>query len=293
MISFKTFLNEQQQRTYTFEEGLEAIKDHCSWFINESAGKPMFRGIPKKRVIAGKLENINTTKISWTPHPSDRKPKDSDPAFNFIMNSMIDAGFGIENIRRKSFFATGNKAQAIVYGEVMFCLPKGKPKWMWSPDISDAYEESSELYDRLIKASGLPDFTRQIYKSIFEKLCLSYGQSTRTWVNNENGDSERVTLSIAKDAMEHFEDIFAGASPYKILLSGLRDTAKDLYIDTKSLAAAITSGNEIMFYESDGYYLVPEETVAEEASRDGVDVKNSTDARSSQKLYEYLLSKLR
>lgn len=287
MISFKTFLNEQQALTYTFEEGLEVIKDHCSWFINESEGKPMFRGIPKMRIIAGELENINTTKISWTPHPSDRKPKDSEPAFNFIMNSMIDAGFGIENIRRKSFFATGNRKQARVYGQVMFCLPKGKPKWMWSPDISDAYEDSSELYDRLIKASDLPSFTRQKYESIFAELRHTYGHSTRTWVNNENGDSERVTLQAVKDSVDHHEDVFGSASPYKILLSGLRDTAKDLYLDTRNLAEAITAGNEIMFYESDGYYLVPEETVAEEASKDGVD-----DA-STQKVYEYFLSKMR
>lgn len=239
------------------------------------------------RIIAGELENINTTKISWTPHPSDRKPKDSEPAFNFIMNSMIDAGFGIENIRRKSFFATGNRVQARTYGKVMFCLPKGKPKWMWSPDIFDAYEDSSELYDRLIKASDLPSFTRQKYESIFAELRHTYGHSTRTWVNNENGDSERVTLQAVKDSVDHHEDVFGSASPYKILLSGLRDTAKDLYLDTRNLAEAITAGNEIMFYESDGYYLVPEETVAEEASKDGVD-----DA-STQKVYEYFLSKMR
>lgn len=293
MISFKTFLNEQQELTYTFEEGLEVIKDHCSWFINESEGKPMLRGIPKMRVIAGELENINTTKISWTPHPTDRRPKDSEPAFNFIMNSMIDAGFGIENIRRKSFFATGNRAQARTYGKVMFCLPKGKPKWMWSPDISDAYEDSSEIYDRLIKHSELGSLQRRKYETIFSELHHTYGVYTHTWVSNEQGDSERVTLQAVKDTVDHYEDVFGSASPYKILLWGLRDTAKDLYVDTRNLAEAITTGNEIMFYESNGYYLVPEETVAEEANRDGVDVKNSIGVASTQNVYEYFLSKMR
>lgn len=293
VITFKTFLNEQQELTYTFKEGLEVIKDHCGWFINESEGKPMFRGIPKMRIIAGEVNHINTTHISWTPHPVNRRPKDSEPAFNFIINSMIDAAFGVENIRRKSFFATGNKAQARTYGEIMFCIPKGTTKWMWSPDISDAYEDTSKLYEMLIKACHMTGLHSRKFEEIFHELFQQYQFNTRIWVEDQGAGAERITNYVIKGL--GLEDIsaFEDSTPYKVLLDGLEKTAKDLYFDTRNLADAITTGNEIMFYESGGYYLVPEKVVAEEAERDGADVKNSMDVASTQKVYEYLLTKLR
>jgi hypothetical protein len=293
VISFKTFLNENQEQVFDFKEGLSAIRDNCSWFINESEGKPMMRGIRAIRIVDRKVIDVNTTRISWAPHPFDRKPKDSDPALDFMLNSMIDAAFGIENIRRKSFFATGNRAQARTYGKTMFCFPKGKAKWMWSPDISDAFEDTPEMYEMVNKACHMTGVHSRKFEEIFHELFQQYRFNTRMWVKDQSGSAATVTNNVIESVGLDGISAFENAPAYKVLIDGLRSTAEDLYIDTRNLADAITSGNEIMFYESGGYYLVPEETVAEEAERDGADVKNSVDVDSTQKVYEYLLTKLR
>ena len=278
MITFKQFITEQQQ-FFSFEDGLKQIKANCKFFLSESDGVPLYRGMGQQ--VEG---------VSWTPHPKNRPPRDSEPEFNFFVNSMFDAAFGIENIRRISFFATGNMWQAENYGKVMFCFPAGKIRWMWSPDINDLFEDQLKVFRQVIQTAELSNLNPRVLANIFDNLYSRYKSSPHTWVYDLEDDADEVTLRATRTATVDHKIYFGEASPYNIIHAGLIGAAKDLYRDSTALKEAIESGNEIMVYESEGYYLINAETVVNAAIDDGFDVSKSTS--TWRHAYEYLLQKL-
>jgi hypothetical protein len=296
MITFKSFLlNEQQEMTFTFEEGLKAIKENCSWFLNESRGEPMFRGIGKIRVDVNKVQRVNTDTISWTPQPFDRKPKDSSREFNFVFNSMLDAAYEIRDIRKRSFFATGDKSFAQAFGQVMFCFPKGKSKWAWSPHIIDSVEQQADIYETLVKNCSLKKADEEQLAIIFDKLNALYKSEPTNWVHDLTGDASEITEQVVKKT--RLKGIFPSkdSDPYQVLRQGLKETGLELYLNCKRLPDAISSGNEIAFYESDGYYLIPETLVLEEIKKEeekNSNFKNRNFSLISQ-IYDYILFKLK
>ena len=290
MISFKQFLNEGQELSYKFDEGIELIKDHCRDFISLSSEKPLFRGISKLTVSKTGITHNNVSDITWSAHPKNRSPKDSDAAFNFAINAMFDAAFALEDVRKQSIFATGKYSQSVQYGAVMYCFPKGKIRWLWSPKIEDAYEQARSIYENIVKHSTITPIPSCKMHQIFDDLQMIYRKGPHSWVYDLEGDAEEHTVKAVSTAIPNVEETF-GKSPYNAIHTALINTAQDLYSESKGLDAAIASENEIMIYESDGYYMVPLTTVVEAARQEGIDVMFQDDHHSIV-AYRYLLKKL-
>jgi hypothetical protein len=282
-MRFKQFLDEN----YEFDHlaVLDRIKNDCGPFIRASKGRPLLRGIPSTNNIKGadgKIEKkikIDTTKARWNAHPSNRQPKDSWTVlgFNFMFNSMIDAAFQEENVRLRGLFATGKDEIAERYGEMHFCFPAGEIAYLWSSKIEDSFQDEffitsniSSIIESAVSKAGDNDhyFTPHIISSIFNNLSLITKNKSHEWVYDLDGTSTEDLMSAIRKVLtaEMYEKHIANSHIdfYHLFIDALEKTAKFLYKDTEELPRAISSGNEILFYKSAGYYSVPVDVIYEE-----------------------------
>lgn len=101
----------------------------------------------------------------------------------------------------------------------------------------------------------------------FHQLGGSAWASTQTsaphsWVVG-GADAINAT-ALAFNVDENKEDL------YYSLRDAVSNTFGSLYIDSKNLETAIRGGHEILFYQTDGYYSVPEKAVMDEMSKRGI-----------------------
>lgn len=286
MISFKNFLKEDSSEL-TFEDGLEQIKQHCQPFIRQTKEHgPLLRG----------LKYASNKKILHAAHPTDRAPKDSDSEFNRIFNDAFAHLYAVDNIRRKTVFASGSFRHARIYGTVYFYLPAGDFEFAWSPKISDSYEDFSDLLD-----IGIKQFCAQ---NGFSSRAIGGGLLARTINRLVIGLDN--TVNIFSDKLSEHDRYFVNSSASaanwpdafvdELSAAGL-DIAtasvkmaeyafRESYLFNSALGAAIDSGHETMFFKSDGYYLVPYSVVVEKAEEEKL--LSMTD----DNLYRFLLSKI-
>lgn len=249
MITFKKFINESVFYM------LSDIKKDCSKFVNEIKHLTLYRG------LFHKADEDNVMKY---PHPTSRQAVDSTNHFNLMFNSMIDAAFNITDIRKKCFFASGEKKMANMYGtDVAEIFIIGEFKFIWSKKISDSYIiESlfwSSLQKEILVRLGINMQVELIFKS------MGYEFSTSAWVNTNEFD-EVIRESLRYRWKDESFRINKNA-PYwtsppsdeviekfpKVLKESLRIIGLEYYTD-EDFFEAVERGYEILIYESDGYY---------------------------------------
>lgn len=244
-MQFKQFLLEQDLTGAS----IDLIKQKCQPFLETSKGSPLFRAVTRP------IESI-----SVIPHPKSRPPRDSSPEFSFAFNSCIDATFDIVDIRQRSFFAVGSVTEAAKYAEnLAFCFPCGDFKYIWSEEIQDSYVGDDGglgfLADYI--CTNLPKkyskITTEVMVEFFENLFSIIGKNgSSTWIHNLDGLAETYTELAARAC--------SGRSILKLkhgdLVAVMKKFGTEMYSDA-NLPLAIKSHNEIFFYESGGYVLVP------------------------------------
>jgi hypothetical protein len=179
---------------------------------------------------------------------------------------------------------------ASVYGYTMFCFPKGKLEWVWSPDIADSLEQSNDIYDELIKKYNLDKSNLDKLYTIFYLMDKKYKSNASRWIENLTGDANEITDEIIKNSKLKDSFLKSDTTPYEVLRRGLKETGEKLYISNDGLSRAISSGNEILFYKSGGYYLIPVQTVVQKIQNDNKN--NGIQKLEIPTIYEYILSKL-
>ena len=227
-------------------------------------------------------------------HPEDRRPKDSDALFNSIFNKSLELKTGIPNIRRKSVFVTGDKDQARRYGDVYYFLPIGKFKFVYSSDVKDSFEHAHKLWAQVAIAFGghMAEFIQisphPIKAEYFEqhaqfgwmlddyslKRIFSWLFFNEKWDTIEASLSDSQISSLGKIILQRIDldkKHFDGGENTLQFLSKLHDILKAwwplmhrLILTSFSasyeiggdLEHAISSYTEILFYASEGYYIV-------------------------------------
>lgn len=264
-MRFKQYLNENSNITSIQDFISVALKD-CGPFLKESRGLPLFRGMRTIR-----------NPVTFIEHPKDRKPRDSEPEFNWAFNAMIDIALGIPEIRKKSIFITGSKEIAEDYGQAYFVFIKGDLHYLWSPQIIDSYDQADRIYTKINDA--ITRFTKMnlsILHSILDMLAKKI--SIRDWIRNTDSAGKMATKEITKDIYAiRNEDI------YGPMVAAFSKTGKELYVEDGLDSAAIKE-HEIFVYESEGYYLVSIESTREYLHSIGISV-----SRDANEIHEKLI----
>jgi hypothetical protein len=283
-MRFKAFLTEGTE--FSFDQVVEHIRSDCKEFLHAAQGKPFFRGA-----------HMDTDGPQFFNHPAMRPAKDSDPKFNFMFNSMIDAAYDINMVRPRTLFGTGSYKQAQAYGDICYCFPAGPIRFLWSSEVSDSYEDDRNMYMRIMgivnKEAGFNGTGNELsysnIKQLFQWLSQN-GASAAAWARS-NGDAEQQTLHAFRYVLgeglnlsDHKDEL------HHILIHALALTGSHLYQANTELANALDSMNEILIYKSKGFYMVPRDVVWDEVRKAKIpEIENRYDAG----LYDYLLEKIR
>lgn len=243
-MRFKEFISESELDTV--EEIRSAIHRDCAQYISDSDGLPLYRGIGSK----------SSNHPTFSVHPKSRDAQASSPWFNFMFNAGIDAAFGIEAVRKKSVFSTGQIAEARVYSNAGFFFPVGNYKFIFSNNIADSYVSDNELAKQV--ATYLSDELSVRARpteiiSIFHHL--SSAGTERKWVS---GDTKKGTRYIVRDVLGNSDETI-----YELLINAVKHVFGKHYATT-NIKEAIQSNSEILFYETGGYYHVPIKWAMEE-----------------------------
>lgn len=273
-MRFKEFVAEQKQGM-SYEEVVKAIATHCKPYLSDVPDIPLYRGVPRRYLVAG-----------LNPHPENRTPRDSAPSFNFPFNCGFQLAFSEPSIRTHSVFATGNAAMTGEYGEAAFMFPVGEYKFAWSPYYNDSYEHDANFMAQIVEAfyeecdeNERKKFNRNS-RVMAVRLSELFDQLSKRimghqWVKNVNDHGEDTTLSVISELdTEMFNSI---RNVYAKLVNALQKVISKLYVDNEDLHKAVLSGNEILFYRTNGYYLVPYDIVTEEMDKQNLGIKNRLD----------------
>ena len=255
-MRFKQFITEatvkQPTKQPNFEKMMNLISVRCKPFLNAAKGHLLYRGMMKERWVKGELQHLDLSKLKQFEHPTGRKPRNSETPFNFMFNAGCEMAFGVENIREQSIFGSGNYFQAMVYGEVLLVFPIGKIKYISSRKIVDSIETRKFLIDltnRLEQPakSGLMD--------AFGALAIK--MTPHEWVLNPRQESGSNDAEFNYRLAHELRKIY------------------DEYYDTSGLDKMLAKKNEILFYESDGYFALPISVVLTEMKNKGVPVSDT------------------
>lgn len=247
-MRFKEFLAEYAGGT-DLDTACRRIKQQCKYFLKESKGLALYRGIRGISDEAG---------VVFSPAPKNRPAKDSSDGFNLMFNSGFDLAFDYPTIRSSCMYATGSFTSAKIYGPTYFVFPKGDFSFTYSLEYEDSYEDSHKMFSSLgfyiedklgvrIPASNLND--------MFEQLAQAVGPAEFMHGSQKVVDSLNTSIEDNLDK----EDIaqMKSVDIHQVLLDGLKKMFKEEYEDSKDLRRAIAMKHEIGFYEFEGYFAVP------------------------------------
>lgn len=189
-----------------------------------------------------------------------------------------------------------------------FIFPAGDIKFCWSPEIDDSVDKEFKLVSD-VKNNLLINFDFDVDVSDVEfyeiyDLLLQYEASSHKWSHNSSGDAEIITekalrkfysIMDSKHDKGHdfdlinkkFHDSNKNTSFYTAFKKSMLETALDYY-SNKNLNKAISYKNEILIYESKGYYSVPVDSVYKEIKRQGLD----TNDYSHDLLFPFLMEQI-
>ena len=142
MKLFELFEEKSTQQEITFDEFKKIIERDCASYIKQVGFKmPLYRGMEKVSNPAFIIE----TPDEDVPVYKKRVRLDRVPsAFSVEMHSMIDNWFNEKfqiKARSQTVFATGDKMDALLYGEAFIIFPIGEFKYVWSPNVADLFSK--------------------------------------------------------------------------------------------------------------------------------------------------------
>jgi hypothetical protein len=287
-MRFKNFLAEEESSD-SFDDIIKSISVKCKPFLTQSEGNPLYRGINRVKVGAdGKL--VRQTGIaSFAPHPKNRPSRDSSVNFNISFDTMMDCAFGIKDVRTHSVFASGNPAIAGSYGDEHVIFPVGEFKYVWSRLVNDSVAQNDWL-DKIAKYGSQNGET---LSGILIKNMWDYYPGSEephfasSWVKGGNAVINKTQAAYEYQFRNTGMDGVEG-SVYQMVKAGMTKYGNVFYRNNADLTDALISGNEILIYESKGYYSLSIETVMTEYIKDmGKDAE-----REWAQMYQYLLNKI-
>lgn len=264
MISFKQFINgsslalNESRHSFPLEEAIHYIKAHCQRFIRESHGMPLFRGISE-------IPN----ECFYTPQPQDRLPRDSSKGLNLIMDIGFKNAFGQLDVRKSAYFCSGSEVFAHDYGQLFYVFPHSNYSYLWSREILDVFVDKARIfvmmfnkvYDDMPGAFPRAYFSSSAMAGMFEKAAASMkslGDGSLELFSKYFIDAYNKHLEWYRKELdiEQFELTEEDTKRIEVLLGEL---FKELYTLNDRLDDAAHAQGEIMFFEGNGYIIIPEE----------------------------------
>lgn len=258
-MRFKEFLFERQ--ITSLESVVQQIRSNCKPFLKH--GRMLYRGYSPYMVKAeGGVDKFDPMTAFYSPHPVNRKPRDSANAatFNFMFNAGAELAFDVQDIRTRSVFVTNSIPLAKVFGEVTFFFPAGDFSFITSKMIRDSFEDANVIRTDIGLAIGMGPMK---VREGFEILAEKYKNKPHEWII----DAEKA-LKPTMDAFNEDDEQF-----YFHLKDALKGTYDKFYDDTPNLGHYTfpKNGGELLFYETHGYYSVPAKMVMAEMSAKGIE----------------------
>jgi hypothetical protein len=242
-VRFKQFL---ESRDASFLDHLEKVAETCAPFLdNKVSTLFLYRG-------ARDIEQ----QLTFFAHRKTRTPRDSDAGFNAMFNIGVESLTGVTNIRAKSVFATGNRYETTEYGDPYFFFPCGNFSLVYSKEVCDSYIDSHVFYERMDQQLQIGRTTASIMRNFSFR--------------NPGVSIEEATLQMKDQRVmeEVFSEVGVNISPSNFY-DAIEHVFKSLsYVQasTPGVNKAIESGNEILVYESDGFWMLSRNAVWEYVS---------------------------
>jgi hypothetical protein len=254
-MKFIDFLAEDA--SISFDTAIRTIKADCKPFLTDANGQFMYRGMPR---------DLSSNILNRFPQPKERPPRDSGKGFNLMFNAGVKLAFDIDEVRRKSLFG-GDVLTAMDYGDVNFCFPIGKFKYMFAKDVQDSLSEQHEYYGGLAR-----------------HLHMGNGSMYYLTIKTMFQEIEDTTLNkfLTDDKDPMWLEVFK--APARKVRHALKKTFEDLYIVNGSLSLGLSGGAEIMIYESSGYYTIPWSRVVGQMVGDGIKIRSQKKFNNTQVL---------
>jgi hypothetical protein len=251
MIRFKQFLAEESAHI-ELDDAIGLIKKNCQPFLKEAQRNLVYRGM---------REGLGRRYTIEVPHPENRLPRNSDVAFNVAYNFQIAAAYGIQNIRQHSIFTHGNKSTVTAYGEPYYFFPKGHIKYLWGPLIGDSWMQENACFEvameRILQDVKIPLSDSRVMwaQQSYRNLCFQVKSGNYSDLIAP-GWKEKIAKSFRDDLSGYAEKI--PKDMQDVLINALKVGGQATFIDSKMLSkVAAESKREILFYQTDGYYMVP------------------------------------
>lgn len=273
-MRFKEFLLER--KVDSLHDVVQQIRSNCKPFLRQ--GRMLYRGFSPYLAKEGGAEKFDPNIAFYSPHPTNRKPRDSAPGFNFMFNSGTELRFKIEQMRERTIFVTNNPSLAMIFGEVTFFFPVGDFKYITSSKVSDSYEDAYRIRESLAALTGISPGK---IRSGFDALADAYKKKPHEWLT----DAEKAI----KPTMEAFNS--EDEQLYFKLKEALEHVYAEYYVDTPHLShfKFPSAGGELMFYETHGYYTVPAKMVMKEMSSLGIEHAGSEEDEFVRKYLRELI----
>lgn len=270
-MRFKEFLSET--KIADLATIVDLIKKDCRPFLNARGEDFMFRGMTLFKISGTEITSLDINSPHSFPHPTGRKPKDSGNSkfFNFMFNAGCELAFGVEDIRTRSIFGTGDYEQSLEYGTTFLMFPRGEFKFVASDTIKDSYESIDLILSSLYNG----DISGKTYRQLSQNLIDLVNVTTASeWVKKPG----IVTQSGDEEYNEN-------------LCKALKKTYEKYYTN-KDFKTHLRAGNEILIYESSGYYSIPVKTIVEEINR-SEDEQHHVEKDEIGKITDYLTKLLK
>lgn len=252
-------------------EAIKLIARDCQPFLAASKGLALYRGIK------------DAAPILDSPNPVGRKSVDMSHAATFMFNSMIDAAYNITDVRSKTIFASGLQGLALHFGQIYYIFPKGQIKYLWSDTIEDVYNQQNLVNSTITEhlPSGAQYNVQVLMRRMYEGDDIF---KTSGWVHaRHTADLGKTLYDILYTIpLPSRRDVVVSPATITAQLThALQQAGLELYANSVNLDSAIKSGNEILIYESDGYYALRMDEVGKELIPGDHDV-------SAREQYEFL-----
>lgn len=222
------------------KEIVKLIKTQSSEWLREKGDINALRG----------LAHGNGDHAQWLAFTKEtrkyRRPVDSSPEVNTIMNLMIDIAGG-EAHRNNSIFVTGNQSIASSYGQEYIIFPLGEYHYTWSPVYKDWFAVFTPSAIRPGAAANYVKITPKAreYAEQEMKKFISYAEKDDpTYLDYVKKNYDKLFM----DQIRKYYGEQTKQDLQQFMDPGIYDFDKvkeDIWVD-KGLDIALKKGHEIM-----------------------------------------------
>jgi hypothetical protein len=219
MSRLLSYINESGYDDYEEVKDIaEILMDNCAPFLKELKKTQykymLYRGY--KKDVSKSVEFVKPRK--------NRRPKDTPLALHNLLDDLFKKKFGWK-VRSEGVFVAPRNFPLSDYGRVYLFFPVGKFKYVWSPKVSDLYEELDWITTAYYYDSG--DFEAE--------------QAIYNWINPiEDFEEWRSNFDAEKYFLEKLEKII------------------NTYTN-KDLSGALIKGRNEMAIQCEEYCLIDED----------------------------------